>query len=29
METVQMSREEIESRTGRFTALQPMEFHEE
>ena len=26
METVQMSREEIESRTGRFTALQPMEF---
>ena len=26
METVQMSREEIERRTGRFAALQPMEF---
>ena len=26
METVQMSREEIAARTGRFAALQPMEF---
>jgi quercetin dioxygenase-like cupin family protein len=26
METVKMSREEIEARTGRFAALQPMEF---
>lgn len=26
MQTVQMSREEIEHRTGRFAALQPMEF---
>ena len=26
METIQMSRQEIEQRTGRFAALQPMEF---
>ena len=26
MQTVQLSREEIEHRTGRFAALQPMEF---